>query len=67
MLLSNFEFNLILTCSANCFIIVNTTDSQVPKFSATETKLYAPVVTLSSNKSVKLVGQLKSAFKKTSN
>ena len=41
------EINLILTCSANCFIINGPVENQVPTFIITDTKLYVPVVTLS--------------------
>ena len=41
------EINLILTCSANCFIIDGPVENQVPTFIITDTKLYVPVVTLS--------------------
>ena len=48
MLLINCENNLILTWSANCFIIDNPDDAnEIPTFELTDTKLYAPVVTLS--------------------
>ena len=40
---------------------------QDTKFSITDTKLYDPVVTLSTPGNVKLLEQLKSGFKKTIN
>ena len=58
----NCEVNLILTCSKNC-VITNSTGEG--KFVITETKLYVPVVTLSTNDKEKLLQQLKSGFKKT--
>ena len=47
MLLINCKTDLILTWSANCFIIANAIDSQVTAFAITEAKLFVPVVTLS--------------------
>ena len=45
--LINCEINLILTWSANCFIIGDPVENQVPTFAITNTKLYVIVVTLS--------------------
>ena len=47
MHLINREINLILTWSNRCFIIDNTIAGQKPTFTITDTKLYVPVVTLS--------------------
>ena len=41
--------------------------NQVATFSITDTKLYVPVVTLSSENIAKLLEQLKSGFKRTIN
>ena len=46
MPLINYEINLILTWSARCFITDAQVDSQEPRFTITDTKLYVPVVTL---------------------
>ena len=62
MLLINCEVNLILTWSKDC-VITNSTGEE--KFAITETKLYVPVVTLSTKDNEKLLQQLKSGFKKT--
>ena len=62
MSLINFEVNLILTWSKDC-VITNSTGEG--KFAKTETKLYIPVVTLSTKDNEKLLQQLKSGFKKT--
>ena len=67
MLLDNFENNLILTWSANCFITDATVNSQVPRLTITYTKLYVPVVTLSTQDNAKLLEQLKSSFKRAIN
>ena len=63
MLLINCKTDLILTWSANCFIIANAIDSQVTAFAITEAKLFVPVVTLSTQDNVKLLDQLNSSFK----
>ena len=52
MLLISFEINFILTWSANCVISEGST---VKTFAAIVTKLYAPVVTLSSQDNTKLL------------
>ena len=65
MLLINCEVNLILDWSANCVIIYTTVANQVPTFTITETTLYVPVVTLSTQDNAKLSPQLKSGFKST--
>ena len=62
MPLINCEFNLIFTCSKDC-VITNSTGEG--KSARTETKLYVPVVTLSTKDNEKLLQQLKSGFKKT--
>ena len=53
--------NLILTWSKD-YVITNSTGEG--KFAITETKLYVPVVTLSTKDKAKLLQQLKSGFKK---
>ena len=47
MPLINCEINLFLTWSTNCFIVGDNFINQVPVFAITDTKLHAPVVTLS--------------------
>ena len=64
MPLINCEVNLILTCSLTCVISSATRET---KFKITETKLYVPVVTLSTQDNAKLFQQLKSGFKRTIN
>ena len=63
MPLINCGINLILTCSANCFLVTGTVANQVPTFTITNTKLYVPVVILSTQDNAKLLKQLKSGFK----
>ena len=58
----NCEVNLILTWSKD-YVITNSTGQG--KFAIAETKLYVPVVTLSTKDNEKLLQQLKSGFKKT--
>ena len=62
MPLINCEVNLVLTWSKDCGITNSTGEG---KFAITETKLYVPVVTLSTKDNEKLPQQLKSGFKKT--
>ena len=64
MPLINCEVNLQLTWSRDC-VITNSTGEG--KFAITETKLYVPVVTLSTQDNAKLLQQLKSDFKRTIN
>ena len=64
MPLINCEINLILIWSENCVISSAAEDR---KFKITGTKLYLPVVTLSTQDNAKLLEQLKSGFKWTIN
>ena len=64
MPLVNWEVNLILTSSPTCVISSATGET---KFKITETKLYVPDATLSTQDNVKLFQQLKSGFKRTIN
>ena len=64
MPLINCEVNLILTWSSTC-VITNSTGAG--RFAITDTKLYVPVVTLSTQDNAKLLQQLKSGFKRTIN
>ena len=65
MPLINCEVELILTWSENCVIISTNVANQNPTFTITETTLYVPVVTLSTQDNAKLLPQLKSGFKRT--
>ena len=64
MPLINCEVNLILTWSSNC-VITNSTGTG--RFAITDTKLYVPVVTLSTQENTKLLQQLKLVFKRVIN
>ena len=67
MPLINCEVNLILIWSANCFIVYTNDANQGATFEITGTKLYVPIVTLSTQDNAKLFSQLKSGFKRTIN
>ena len=60
MPLINCEVELILTWSKNCVISSATGET---KFAITKTKLYVPVVTLSTEDNTKLLQQLKLILK----
>ena len=64
MSLINCKVELILTWSAVCVIIYTDIANQVPKFTMTETNLYVPVVTLSTQDNSQLLPQLKMVLKK---
>ena len=61
----NSEINLILTWSEDC--VISSVNGEVANFKIKDTKLYVPVVTLSSQANAKLLEQLKSGFKRTIN
>ena len=64
MLLINCEVKLILTWSKDC--VINNSNGE-EKFAITETKLYVPFVTLSTQDNARLLQQLKSGSKRTIN
>ena len=63
MPLINCEVELILTLSTNYIIIYTDVAEQSIIFTITETNLYVPVVTLSTQDNAKLLPHLKSGFK----
>ena len=65
MSLINCEIELILTWSANCFIIYTDVNNQVPTFTIAETNIYVPVVTLSTQDNANLLPKLKNGLKRT--
>ena len=67
MHLSNSEVNLILTCSSTCVLIATGVQNQNATFAITDTKLYVPVVTISTQENAKFFQQLKSGFKRVIN
>ena len=64
MSLINCEVNLILTWSSTCVI---TNSNGAGTFEITDTKIYVPVVTLSTQENTKLLQKLKSSFKRVIN
>ena len=64
MLLISSKINLILAWSEGCAI---SSVTGATKFKVTDTKLYVPVVTLSTQDNEKLLQQLKSDFKRIIN
>ena len=67
MPLINCEVNLILTWSSTYVLISSNTPNQNARFAITDTKLYVPVVTLSTKENAKLLQQLKLGFKRVIN
>ena len=63
----NCEVNLILTWSSTCVLIATSIPNQNATFAITDTKLYVPVVTLSTQENTKFFQQLKSGFKRVIN
>ena len=63
----NCEVNLILTWSSTCVVIATGIPNQAAMFAITDTKLYVPVVTLSTQENTKFFQQLKSGFKRVIN
>ena len=66
MPLINCEINLILTWFENC-VIANAAENQNTTVATTDTKLYLPVITFSTQDNAKLLQQLKSGLKRTIN
>ena len=62
MLLINYEVCLQLKWSKNCILVAGTAANQNPKFEITDTKLYVPLVTLSTQENLKLLKQLEFGF-----
>ena len=67
MTLINCEVNLILTWSSTCVLLSTNNANQVETFAITDTKLYVPAVTLSTQENTKFLQQLKSGFKRVIN
>ena len=67
MPLTNCEVNFILTWSSTCVPVSTNNANQVATFAITDTKLYVPVVTLSTQENIKFLQQLKSGFKRLIN
>ena len=67
MTLINCEVNLILTWSSTCVLVASNIEAHNATFAITATKLYVPVVTLSTQENTKFRQQLKSGFKRVIN
>ena len=67
MSLINCKISFMLNCSEKKILIAYTVANQAPTFTITYTKSYVPVVTLSTQDNVKLLEQLKTGFKRTTN
>ena len=67
MPLINCEVNLILTWSSTCVLVATGVLNQTATFTITDTKVYVPVVTLSTQENTKFLQQLKSGFKRVIN
>ena len=67
MSLVNCEVNLILTWSSTCVIISTNDANQNATFAINDTKIYVPVVTLSTQDTAKLLQKIKSGFKRVIN
>ena len=65
--LINCEVNLILTWSSTCVLVATGLQNQAATFAITDTNLYVPVVTLSTQEDTKFLQQLKSDFKRVIN
>ena len=61
------EVNLILTWSSTCVIASVIAANQAATFAISDTKLYVPVVTLSTQENTRFLQQLKSGFKRVIN
>ena len=61
------EVNLILTWSSTCAIASVIAANQAATFAISDTKLYVPVVTLSTQENTRFLQQLKSGFKRVIN
>ena len=67
MPLINCETNFDLNWSEKCVIFTTNIAAEATTFSITDRKLYTPTVNVSTQDNAKLLGQLKSGFKRTIN
>ena len=63
MILINCETTLYVNWSENCVILTTNVAAQTTTFSITDTNLYVPVVTLSTQDNAKVLEQLISGLK----
>ena len=59
------EISLQLKWSKNCILVADTAANQNPPFQINDTKLYVPVVNLSTQENIKILKQFESGFKRT--
>ena len=64
MSLIQCDLNLMLTWSTDCVLLYTDVANQIPTFAIIEKNIYVPVVTLSTQDNAKILGQLKSGFKR---
>ena len=57
------KINLILISYEDCILMLGRIDDQVRRFAITDSKIYLPVVSLSTQQNAKPLDQLKSGFK----
>ena len=67
MRLINYEINFQLKWSQICILVNSTAANQNPEFQIHDTKVYVPVVTLSSQENITLLKQLECGFKRAIN
>ena len=67
MPLINCGISLQLKWSRNCIIVAATTNNQNPTCQINDTKLYVPVVTLSTQENIKFLKELEFGFRRTIN
>ena len=67
MPLINCEISLQLKWSESCTLLAGTAANQNPRFQIKDTKLYVPILTLSTQENIKLLKKLESGLKKTIN
>ena len=67
MTLINCVISLELKWSRKCIIVGGTVNNQNTSFQIDDTKLYVPLVTLSTQENITLLKQLESGFKRTIN
>ena len=67
MPLLNCEVNLIFTWPSTCVLISTNIPNQNATFAITDTKVYVPVVILSTQENTNFLQQLKSGFKRVIN
>ena len=65
--LINCEISPMLTWSKSCFLVADTAANQELTFTITDTKIFVPVVTLSTQDNVKLLKQFESGFRRAFN